>query len=71
MHQRPCRFHAPPLPAGKRPHAIMPPLQQPNTPEAALSRTVTIRGDSDDAWQHAADYMGEMMASSIDKPVKH
>ncbi len=35
------------------------------TGKAALSRTVTFRGDSDDAWQHAADYVGEMMATSI------
>ena len=38
------------------------------TGQAALSRTVTFRGDSDDAWQHAADYVGEMMVTSIGAP---
>ena len=38
------------------------------TGKAALSRTVTFRGDSDEAWRHAADYIGEMMAASIGKP---
>ncbi len=41
------------------------------TGKAALSRTVTFRGDSDDAWQHAADYVGEMMASAIAAPAQH
>ena len=40
------------------------------TGKAVLSRTVTFRGDSDDAWQHAADYVGEMMASSIAAPAQ-
>ncbi len=38
------------------------------TGKAALSRTVTFRGDSDDAWQHAADYVGEMMSASLAAP---
>ena len=38
------------------------------TGKAALSRTITFRGDSDDSWQHAADFVGQMMATSIDKP---
>ncbi len=40
------------------------------TGKAALSRTVTFRGDSDDSWQHAADYVGEMMAGSIGTPAQ-
>ncbi len=35
------------------------------TGKAALSRTVTFRGDSDDPWRYAADYIGQMIASSI------
>ena len=35
------------------------------TGKAALSRTITFRGDSDDAWRHAADYIGQMMVSSV------
>ena len=38
------------------------------TGKAALSRTVTFRGDSAEAWQHAADYVGQMMASAMNNP---
>ncbi len=40
------------------------------TGKAALSRTITFRGDTDDAWQHAADYIGQMMATSIGEPAQ-
>ena len=33
--------------------------------QALLSRTVTFRGDSADAWHHAADYIGQMVATAI------
>jgi hypothetical protein len=33
--------------------------------KAVLSRTVTFRGDSDDAWRHAADYIAGMVAAAI------
>ncbi len=35
------------------------------TGKAAASRTVTFRGDSDDAWRHAADYVGQLVVSGI------
>jgi TolB-like protein len=37
------------------------------TGKAAASRTVTFRGDSDDAWRHAADYVGELVVAAIKK----
>jgi hypothetical protein len=33
--------------------------------KAVLSRTVTFRGDSDDAWKHASDYIGQMVAAAL------
>jgi hypothetical protein len=35
------------------------------TGKAVLSRTVTFRGDSDDAWRHAADYVGDLVEGSM------
>jgi hypothetical protein len=35
------------------------------TGKRRLARTVTFRGDSDDAWQHAADYIGQMLVDSL------
>jgi hypothetical protein len=35
------------------------------TGKAVLSRTVSFRGDSDDAWKHAADYVGQMVATAL------
>jgi uncharacterized protein YciI len=31
----------------------------------ALSRTVTFRGDSDEAWHHAADYIGQLLLDGL------
>jgi hypothetical protein len=31
----------------------------------ALSRTISFRGDSDDAWQHAAGYIAQMVADQL------
>jgi hypothetical protein len=33
--------------------------------KAVLSRTVTFRGDSDDAWKHAAEYIGQMVVTAL------
>ena len=38
-----------------------------STGKAAASRTVTFRGDSEDAWRHAADYVGQLVVSAIKK----
>ena len=35
------------------------------TGQRRLARTVTFRGDTDDAWQHAADYIGQMLVDSL------
>jgi hypothetical protein len=35
------------------------------TGKAVLTRTVTFRGDDDAAWRHAADYIGQMVVTSI------
>jgi hypothetical protein len=35
------------------------------TGKRRLARTVTFRGDTDDAWQHAADYVGQMLVDSL------
>ena len=35
------------------------------TGKSVLSRTITFRGDSADAWQHAADYIGQMLAQGL------
>jgi TolB-like protein len=35
------------------------------TGKAVASRTVTFRGDSNDAWRHAADYVGQLVVSAI------
>lgn len=35
------------------------------TGKAVASRTVTFRGDSEDAWRHAADYVGQLVVSAI------
>jgi TolB-like protein len=35
------------------------------TGKAVASRTVTFRGDSDDAWRHAADYVGQLVVAAI------
>ena len=35
------------------------------TGQRRLARTVTFRGDTDDAWQHAADYIGQMLVVSL------
>ena len=35
------------------------------TGKAVLTRTVTFRGDDDAAWQHAADYIGQMVVTAI------
>ncbi len=33
--------------------------------KAVLSRTVTFRGDDEAAWQHASDYVGQMVLSAV------
>jgi hypothetical protein len=35
------------------------------TGKAKLARTVTFRGDDTAAWQHAADYVGQMVVSAV------
>jgi hypothetical protein len=35
------------------------------TGQRRLARTVTFRGDTDDAWQHAADYIGQMLVDQL------
>jgi len=39
------------------------------TGQRRLARTVTFRGDDDDAWQHAADYIGQMLVEQLRGPV--
>jgi hypothetical protein len=31
------------------------------TTQTVLNRTLTFRGDSDEAWRHAADYVGQLL----------
>lgn len=35
------------------------------TGKRLLARTVTFRGDTDDAWHHAAAYIGQMLVDSL------
>ena len=35
------------------------------TGKRLLARTVTFRGDDDDAWHHAADYIGQMLVDQL------
>jgi hypothetical protein len=35
------------------------------TGKRRLARTVTFRGDDDDAWHHAADYIGQMLVDQL------
>jgi len=35
------------------------------TGKAVLARTVSFRGDSNDAWKHAADYLGQMVVTAL------
>lgn len=35
------------------------------TGKRVLARDVTFRGDSDDAWQHAADYVSQMLVDAL------
>ena len=36
-----------------------------STGKSVLSRTVTFRGDDEAAWQHASDYVGQMVLSAV------
>ena len=36
-----------------------------STGQSTLTRTITFRGDSDDAWQHATDFIGKMLVADI------
>jgi len=33
--------------------------------KAVLAKTITFRGDSEDAWQHATDFVGQMLVTAL------